>query len=31
MPSLARSNAFLVADPDRAEYPRGEFIRVLSK
>jgi molybdopterin molybdotransferase len=31
IPSLARSNAFLVADPDRAEYPRGEFIRVLSK
>jgi len=31
IPSLARANAYLVADPDRAEYPRGELIRVLLK
>ena len=31
IPALTRANAYLVADPDRAEYPRGEFIRVLSK
>lgn len=31
VPALTRSNAYLVADPDRAEYPRGEFIRVLLK
>jgi molybdopterin molybdotransferase len=29
IPALARANAYLVADPDRAEYPRGESIRVL--
>jgi len=31
IPALTRANAFLVADPDRAEYPRGELIRVLLK
>lgn len=31
VPALTRANAFLVADPDRAEYPAGELIRVLSK
>ena len=31
VPALTRANAFLVADPDRAEYPRGELIRVLAK
>jgi molybdopterin molybdotransferase len=31
IPALTRANAFLVADPDRAEYVRGELIRVLSK
>jgi molybdopterin molybdotransferase len=31
IPSLARSNAFLVADSERGEYARGEFIRVLLK
>jgi molybdopterin molybdotransferase len=31
IPALTRANAFLVADPDRAEYPRGEWIRVLLK
>jgi molybdopterin molybdotransferase len=31
IPSLARANAYLVADADRAEYPRGELIRVLLK
>ena len=31
IPSLARSNAYLVADPGRAEYPSGELIRVLLK
>jgi molybdopterin molybdotransferase len=31
IPALTRANAYLVADPDRAEYPRGELIRVLSK
>ena len=31
VPALTRANAFLVADPDRAEYPRGELIRVLLK
>ncbi|HEV3198532.1 MAG TPA: gephyrin-like molybdotransferase Glp [Bryobacteraceae bacterium] len=31
IPSLARANAYLVADPGRAEYPRGELIRVLLK
>jgi molybdopterin molybdotransferase len=29
--ALTRANAFLVADPDRAEYARGDLIRVLSK
>jgi len=29
IPALTRANAYLVADPDRAEYPRGELIRVL--
>ena len=31
VPALTRANAFLVADPDRAEYARGELIRVLMK
>jgi molybdopterin molybdotransferase len=31
VPALTRANAFLVADPDRAEYPRGELIRILPK
>jgi molybdopterin molybdotransferase len=31
IPSLTRANAYLVADPDRAEYPAGEWIRVLPK
>jgi molybdopterin molybdotransferase len=31
IPALARSNAYLVADPDRAEYALGDLIRVLSK
>jgi molybdopterin molybdotransferase len=31
VPALTRANAYLVADPSRAEYPRGEFIRVLLK
>ncbi|SPE39135.1 Molybdopterin molybdochelatase [Candidatus Sulfopaludibacter sp. SbA3] len=31
IPSLTRANAYLVADPDRAEYSRGELIRVLLK
>ncbi len=31
VPALTRANAFLVADPDRAEYPRGELIQVLLK
>jgi molybdopterin molybdotransferase len=31
IPSLARANAYLVADPDRAEYPAGEWIQVLEK
>ncbi|MBZ5727065.1 MAG: molybdopterin molybdotransferase MoeA [Acidobacteriia bacterium] len=31
IPALTRANAYLVADADRAEYPRGELIRVLPK
>jgi molybdopterin molybdotransferase len=31
IPALTRANAWLVADPDRAEYPRGELIGVLMK
>jgi molybdopterin molybdotransferase len=31
IPALTRANAYLVADPDRAEYARGELIRVLFK
>jgi molybdopterin molybdotransferase len=31
IPALTRANAFLVTDPGRAEYPRGELIRVLLK
>ena len=31
VPALTRANAYLVADPDRAEYARGELIRVLMK
>jgi molybdopterin molybdotransferase len=31
VPALTRANAYLVADPDRAEYPAGDLIRVLLK
>jgi molybdopterin molybdotransferase len=31
VPALTRANAYLVADPDRAEYASGELIRVLMK
>ena len=31
IPALTRANAFLVTDPGRAEYARGELIRVLLK
>jgi molybdopterin molybdotransferase len=31
VPSLTRANAFLVADADCPEYPKGEWIRVLLK
>jgi molybdopterin molybdotransferase len=31
IPALTRANAYLVADSERAEYPRGELIRVLLK
>ena len=31
VPALTRANAYLVADPFRAEYARGDFIRVLIK
>lgn len=31
VPALTRANAYLVTDPGRAEYPRGELIRVLLK
>jgi molybdopterin molybdotransferase len=31
VPALTRANAYLVADPERAEYARGELIRVLMK
>ena len=31
IPALTRASAYLVADPDRAEYARGELIRVLYK
>jgi molybdopterin molybdotransferase len=31
IPALARANAYLVADPDRAVYARGELIRILAK
>jgi len=31
VPSLTRANAYLVAESDRAEYPRGELIHVLLK
>jgi molybdopterin biosynthesis enzyme len=31
VPALTRANAFLVTDAGRAEYPRGELIRVLLK
>jgi molybdopterin molybdotransferase len=29
--ALARADAFLVTDPDRAEYPAGDWIRILPK
>jgi molybdopterin molybdotransferase len=31
IPAMTRANAYLVAAADRAEYPRGELIRVLLK
>jgi len=31
VPALTRANAYLVADPARAEYPQGELIQVLAK
>jgi molybdopterin molybdotransferase len=31
IPAMTRANAYLVADAGRAEYPRGELIRVLLK
>jgi molybdopterin molybdotransferase len=31
IPSLARANVYMVVDSDRAEYPEGEWIRVLMK
>ncbi|HTS62919.1 MAG TPA: gephyrin-like molybdotransferase Glp [Candidatus Acidoferrales bacterium] len=31
VPALTRANAYLVAEPDRPEYARGELIRVLLK
>jgi molybdopterin molybdotransferase len=31
VPALTRANAWLVADPERAEYARGELIRILLK
>jgi molybdopterin molybdotransferase len=31
IPALTRANAYLVADPDRPIYARGELIRILSK
>lgn len=31
VPSLSRANAFLVADPDRAEWKAGDLIQVLMK
>jgi molybdopterin molybdotransferase len=31
VPSICRANAFLVADPNRAEYPAGDVIPVLLK
>jgi molybdopterin molybdotransferase len=31
VPAITRANAYLVTDPDRPEYPAGEWIRVLSK
>ncbi len=31
VPALTRANAYLVTDPERAEYERGDWIRVLTK
>lgn len=31
VPAITRANAYLVADPDKAEYAPGEWIRVLAK
>jgi molybdopterin molybdotransferase len=31
VPAMTRANAYLVMEADRAEYARGEFIRVLAK
>ena len=31
IPAVARANAYLVADPERGEYARGEWIRGMEK
>jgi molybdopterin biosynthesis enzyme len=31
VPSLCRANAFLIADPERGEYPKGDLISILMK
>jgi molybdopterin molybdotransferase len=31
VPALTRANAFLVTDPDKAEYAKGDWIRVMAK
>lgn len=31
VPALTRANAFIVVDPDRASYAKGDWIRVLAK
>jgi molybdopterin biosynthesis enzyme len=31
IPALTRANAYVVTDPGRPEYQRGEWIRVLNK
>ncbi len=31
IPALARANAYLVAEPDKPDYPAGQFIRILLK
>jgi len=31
IPAVTRANAYLVADPDRPTYERGDLIRILLK